>query len=152
MPKERKHFLRRLIEFRFLFLINLVIILFISVSLGREFLRNYEIKNDIQQLQARADSLSAQHIRLTELNQAIQTEFFLEREARLKLGMKKPNENVLVVRQPEARVEGVQNGQDGGEVAIDPLHILEEFEQPEVANPTRWWYYLFDQSEFNNLP
>jgi len=152
MPKARKHFLRRLIEFRFLFLINLVIILFISISLGREFLRNYEIKNDIQQLQARADSLSTQHIHLTELNQAIHTEFFLEREARLKLGMKKPNENVVVIRQPEARVEGAQVSKTGGELAVDPMYIIDEFEHPEVANPTKWWYYLFDQSEFKKLP
>src|SRR3989339_1300615 len=119
MAKERKPFLKQILGLRSLFLINVVVIAFLSLSLGREFMRHVDIQQDVQDLQEQSESLAARHLQLTELHTAIQTESFIEREARLKLGMSKPGEQVVVIQ--EGKVEEGIEDLDGPEVKSDPL-------------------------------
>lgn len=148
MPQPQKPFLQRLLELRLLLVVNAVILVLFSLSFGREFIRNFEIQRDIESLQTQADELSATNLQISQLNTAFQTESFIEREARLKLGMKKPGETVVVIQSPQ---EGTAQ-----EVVLsdqtDPLNILtDEPSTPErVANPNKWWYYFFDKQRFND--
>ena len=99
-------------------------------------------------LQAQADALLAHTIDLSELKTAMQTESYIEREARLKLGLKKPGETVIVI-QDEANVSATQTWSDPN----DPLGYVIEGDQTNVAvaNPQKWWYYFFDKKTFNAL-
>lgn len=149
MPQPRKSLIRRLLELRLLLVVNGVILVLLALSFGREFVRNFEIQRDIDRLQSQSVELSAKNLQIAQLNTAFQTESFIEREARLKLGMKKPGENVVVIQQ-----EGdtpVENGITTDET--DPLNILEDHdsEQLQVSTPTKWLYYFFDKSKFNDI-
>jgi len=99
MPVHKKPFYRRLLEFRLFFVVNAVILVLLALSFGREFLRNMEIQHDIADLKAQATSLEAKSLEIAQLNTAFQTESYIEREARLKLGLKKPGEEVVVVQE-----------------------------------------------------
>jgi cell division protein FtsB len=150
MPQARRTFIQRVIKWRFFFVVNLLLIIFLGMTLGREFFRTREIQNEINELQAQADSLSARNIMLSELQIAVQTESFIEREARLKLGMKKPGEEVVVVKDGEVEQKVAEGSSEGSE---DPLGLalwLQE-DQPRVANATKWWYYFFNKSAFRVL-
>ena len=147
MPRGHKNWLRRILAFRFLFLINLVIFGFLSWSFGREFLRNRQIQQDISALQTQPDTLQARNLEVTRLHTALQTESSIEREARLKLGLKKPGEHVVVIR-AEAHVDHLAVTAGG---ATDPFGLLGGNGTTHVANPLKWWYYFFHRDAFDRL-
>ncbi len=148
MPKPRLTFLQHLFRWRFLFVVNVLIILFLGVTFGREYFRTREIQKEINNLESEAKALFARNITLTELQTSVQTESFIEREARLKLGMKKPGEQVIVIQETQ---KGDKEGQaERGEDPSDPLDLVLDTTQdrPPVANATKWWYYFFNKSAF----
>jgi len=148
MPVLRSSFIQRMIQWRFLIVLNAFLIIFLGISFGREIIRNHSIGSEIAHLQQQADSLVAQNIEISELKTAIQTESYIEREARLKLGMKKPGETVYIIQQE----------QDPSQTQItdnpnDPLGLVltDSEETMAVANPTKWWYYFFDKQSYNTF-
>lgn len=150
MPQPRTVFLQRLIRWRFLIAINLVLIVFLGWTLGREYVQNREIRREIVDLQEQADALASRNIQLSELQTAVQTQSFIEREARLKLGMKKPGEEVVVIKEGQTGETGQTGGQKADE---DPLGLVLDGETaaPQIANATKWWYYFFDKREYSAL-
>lgn len=152
MPQPKTTFLARLLRWRFLFIVNIVVLLFLGMTLGREYVRTHEIQKEINALETQAQQLSARNITLSELKTAVQTESFIEREARLKLGMKKPGEQVFIIQ--EAKTEEAQEGESGGLAdGTDPLGfvLIPTDDHPQVANTTKWWYYFFNTSAYRDL-
>lgn len=148
----RTPFVQRLIKWRFFIVLNGLLILFVGFTLGREFLRTHEIQQEIDALQTQANALAARNIALSELQTAVQTESFIEREARLKLGMKKPGEEVVVIQQGQAG--GNRQEAEGGAInASDPLNFVlkKEEDQTRLANASKWWIYFFDKTAFKKL-
>ena len=148
MPRERKSFLWKVLSFRYLFVINLAVVLLLGFSFGREFLRNAEIQRDIEDLQAQAEALQTRQLEMSNLSASLQTESAIEREARLKLGLKKPGEQVVVIR-PEAS-GSASAGLDGALAPADAV-FGEAEAATSLANPVKWWYYFFDQEAFRTL-
>jgi len=149
MRDSQNLFLKRILKWRFLFVVNLLLILFISVSLGREIFRSQDIQKDIDALQVEADELATKNMAIKEFYTAMQTESYIEREARLKLGMKKEGEDVVIVQRAE-KGEEVEKGEEGGD-ENDPLGlIINENSTQKLANPTKWWYYFFNKPAFED--
>ncbi len=147
MPRIEGSIFQRVIRWRYLIVINLIIATALGVSLGREVVRNTTIDAEIAALQADAEELMARNIEMSELKTAMQTESYIEREARLKLGMKKPGEQVVVVQMGESQAQEFTGDES------DPLGMLLTVEDSKivVANPGKWWYYFFDKQRFSQL-
>lgn len=149
MPAQQDTFIRRFIRWRFLIIVNVIVVVLLSMSLGREVVRSRSIGSEIASLQAQADELAARNIEISEIKTAMQTESYIEREARLKLGLKKPGETVVVIQEPDHVQEMAL---DGDVDASDPLGLVLEPDTPEqVANPARWWYYFFNKPFYNAI-
>ncbi len=153
-PQGRHTFLSRVIRWKYLSVVNVILIVLIGFAFGREFFRSYEIQKQIHQLQAQADALSARNISLSELQTAIQTQSFIEREARLKLGMKKPGEDVVII--PEEKKDEVKSGDSSlstGPNSSDPLGLVmnDSTEKPKIENSTKWWDYFFNKPSFKAI-
>jgi len=144
MPERRKPLWRRLIEFRLLFVVNAVILVAIGFSFGREWVRNREIQGEIAGLQEQAAALQARNLQIADLNTAFRTESFIEREARLKLGLKKPGETVVVIQDGGAESAAASDADaEAIAKAADPRTLLAiDSSEPEVANPVKWWHYF----------
>ncbi len=142
--------MRRLLEWRVFLVVNVLVLFLLALSFGKEFARNYTIQREINALQSQADALSARNIEIQQLTQAIQTESFIEREARLKLGLSKPGERVVVIDDGEA-LTGVSGTPITEEVTTAVSASSDVVEIPEVANPLKWWYYFFDHYRFDDL-
>jgi cell division protein FtsB len=143
MPNIQAPLIQRILSFRYLFILNLVVLAVLAVAFGREYIRDHEIQADITALQAKADELAARNLQIMELHAALQTESYIEKEARLKLGMKKPGEQVVVVKTDQNAVaEGW---------ALTDTPAVRKTAPMAIANPTKWWYYFFDKNQFNNL-
>ncbi len=149
MPIAKSSFVGRLIRWRFLIVVNLFVVVFLGMSLGREVVRSTSITSEISSLQEEADSLVARNIKISELKTAMQTESYIEREARLKLGLKKPGEKVVVIQDEASALKDIASGSNPS----DPLgYVIQESDTDgAVANPTKWWYYFFDKNSFKNI-
>ncbi|MBU1705805.1 septum formation initiator family protein, partial [Patescibacteria group bacterium] len=121
-----------------------LVLAFLGIIFGREFIRTREIQQDIDLLQNRADELAARNLQIMELSTAFQTESFIEREARLKLGLKRAGEEVVVIQSGNQAINQPNTFQD-------PKLVLAEQELAAVDNPTKWWYYFFEQHKYEKL-
>ena len=126
--------------------------MFLGSSLGRQIVRDKTIQAQIDALQLEAQELTEQNLAISELSVAMQTESFIEREARLKLGMKKPGETVIVMTDKEVAPADT-NEADGTHDPTDPLQLIVENQvtKQTIANPTKWWYYFFNKNAFEQL-
>jgi len=132
MPTPRQGKLRRLLGLRTFLFINLIILFLVTLSFGREFVRNYEIDREIKQLEQRASSLEQQNQDILQLAERLKTNDYLEQEGRLRLGLMKPGENVAVISEPEVGEAVELTGEETKE------KILET-----TSNPRLWWSYFF---------
>jgi cell division protein FtsB len=145
--ESRKPFWRKLVEFRLLFVVNAVVLAALGLSFGREWMRNSEIQSEIARLEEQARSLETRNLQIADLNTAFRTESFIEREARLKLGMKKPGENVVVIQEDGSTPGPIIDATDGmtAEAADPRLLLAVDGEPKELANPSKWWQYFFER-------
>lgn len=154
MSQNNPPFIQRLIRWRFLIVVNLLIVIFLALSLGRNVVRSRAIDAEIDALQGQADELSTSNQEMLNLQTARQTESFIEREARLKLGLKKPGETVVVIQDTQSQNLSEESTAD----PTDPLgYVIDEstghvpLSGNSLANPLKWWYYFFDKSTYDSL-
>ncbi len=93
----------------------------------RTYSRDAELRQEIRDLEMQKKNLSQKQLESIELLEYVMNDQFVEDAARTELHMKKPDENVIVVR-----TEGVE--------------IVSSTEKmtprQRRTNPIQWWYYF----------
>lgn len=103
--------------------------LLIAWGLTGEYIRNSEMQVEIDRLSARAAEMDAKNRELAETSRTVSSQAMLEREARLKMNLQKPGEQVVVV-----------NGSGG---ATQVVTTTDAPAQAKTSNPAKWWRYFF---------
>lgn len=88
----------------------LVIIMLIAFAFYRDRQQQADINQELVKLQQEIDSLDTKKLELANLVDILESSNYIEREARLRLGLKKPGEKVISVPEnarPEPQVLGV---------------------------------------------
>lgn len=114
-------------------------VLAVMVASGflREHARSRQIDLEIRALRAEAERLRVRNFEIAALESSLSSGEFLEREARMKLGLQKEGEQAVVVRaSPSAPTHG-----DG------PLARTDAFGEA-WSNPKKWWTYFTDPEAF----
>lgn len=109
-----------------IFSILLIILLIASfVKVGKEIMLRWEIKKEIQTLQAQLDDLESRKSKMDKLISYLKTDEYIEQQARVELGFSKPGEKQinLVDKEP---TEGPYQVEDNR------------------SNLEKWYYYFFD--------
>lgn len=145
--------MHRFFQWRWLFFVNVCILVLLFASVGREWIRSRTIEMEISRLQEQADGLMTQNVEMAQLQTAMQSEAFIEREARLKLGLKKPGETVIVLQDDQSMTQETEMTDTD---PADPLdYVIDPDEQHDsasrFANPTKWWFYFFEKNLFNSF-
>jgi len=135
----------RLLSSRTFLIVNLIILSFLVFSFGREFARNYVIQQEIADLTAEKANLEAQNMELATLMSSVQTETYIEQEARVKLGLAKPGEKVVIFSGTKGAASS--NDQVSGAASLAGETIASDLSA--LANPLKWWYYFFDINKFD---
>jgi cell division protein FtsB len=104
-----------------------IVTLVVGWGLTGEYLRSRDMQREYEKLQARADEMEDKNRRLTETAGGVSSREMLEREARLKMNLQKPGEQVIVINGTSAS--------EPEELAIDVIG--------EDGNAVRWWRYFF---------
>jgi cell division protein FtsB len=74
-----------------------LVVVYLLVVLGQTIKRNYDLNNQITELKAQTELLDAQKDELRYNIEYYRTDSFRDREARSKLGLQKPGENVIII-------------------------------------------------------
>jgi cell division protein FtsB len=99
-----------------------IVAILIAFSASRELYTNHTMQQEIRALEEEAVLLEARRLELLGLAEKLESGEFLEREARLELGLRRPGEQVVVV-QPRALGEG-------------------RVDRGSRTNPQLWWDYF----------
>ena len=111
-----------------------VIIVFFLFSAVKDYYSQEDLREDIDILESQISSLETEQYDLANTFSQVQSEDFVETEARTRLNLRKPGENVIIVSSDEV----VQKLNDkGGETGIKEL--LED----KDSNTLKWWEYFF---------
>ncbi|HTM68775.1 MAG TPA: septum formation initiator family protein [Candidatus Binatia bacterium] len=122
---------RRLLGLKRVLIANLAVFAVIAWGFSGEFLRNREMQKEIDSLQTEASGLENKNAELADTSARASSRGVLEQEARTKLNLRKPGEEVVVVS-PGPGHEGA-----------DATPVRPEAKDEPRSNPARWWHYFF---------
>lgn len=122
----------RYAHWSFLFAAAGVVLLFVAISSARETYQGWKVDQEIHGLRAQVEMLEGKRLHLSEALTRLQSPEAVDREARMRLGLQKPGEQVFVLRDAAAV--------PSGSGSLMPLH---EDNETEVSNPRKWFRYFF---------
>ena len=127
-----KIFIKKLLSSKvFLFFITLALI-GLTISLGQESYRKYQLTKEINKLELEIERLEKKDQQMANLLEYFKEGSYLEKEARLKLNLKKPGEKVVVISQSA-----------GAEFNERIVVETEDVVSNETTNFWEWWEYFF---------
>ncbi|MDO8584345.1 MAG: septum formation initiator family protein [bacterium] len=110
---------------------NILILLFVGISAGRETYRQWQVDQEIDGLKDQVSALEGKKLRLLDTIQQMNAPDVLDRDARLRLDLKKPGERVIVLRGLGA--PGASAQEVGGQAPT----------VTEGSNAKKWFDYFF---------
>ncbi len=108
----------------------LIFLILVLIASGRESYFRYKINQEIRSLERKIEDLQKSNTELSELENYLQSNEFLEKEARLKLNLIKDGEKLVIIKKS------------------DEEPVLEEQETEEnknIPNILKWWEYFFGE-------
>jgi cell division protein FtsB len=133
MDMKKEKFVRRFLVSKIFLLLGVVILGFLFFTLGKKFMEGREIKNEIKATEDEIARLEAKNSELDDLFGYLNTEAFLEQEAREKFNLQKEGESVMII--PGSAEENENKH----------LACAAEDTDNKNSNPNRWWNYFFSQ-------
>jgi cell division protein FtsB len=138
MPKKRSSFKNIIFSQKFLAFLGLLILTLISVPLGASISKRNKISQEIKELEKEISQIENKNKDLNKLISYLESSQFIEEQARLKFGLKKPGEEVVIIK------EDYNNIRQNKESNIFKIPGLENAKpEKQLANPERWWRYFF---------
>lgn len=135
MVKNEKSFFKRFFGSRWFLFIAFAVAILVAFGYARAYYQDYKIRQEIDSLQEQVKKLEHKKLESMEILKYVTSDAFVEEKARTELNLKKPGENVLVVKS-QFEVEELT---PGGPV-----------EKTLLNNPIKWWYYLLNKEPSKN--
>lgn len=124
-------------RYRYVPIAILLVVGLIGFSLVKEYLRSYQIHNEIEQLRTQINQLQTENKKTGDFVEYLKTESYFEEQARIKLGMKAPGEKMIVIN-------GSTTPNRGGDELIPRGAVaLQTFQRDDRTNPQKWFSYFF---------
>lgn len=100
----------------------------------REYFRSRQIDAEILSLKEESQRLQVRNFQISSLGASLQNGEYLEREARLKLNLRKDGEQVVVLRKNDAP-------------SVSPS-VQALAQDPDWSNPRKWWTLFVDPKAY----
>ena len=114
------------------FLVVLFLFLtFFGYNFFKEYNRSRQLNAEIKKLEAVAKEIEAKNLDILNLAKYLDTEEFLEEEARTKLGMQKPGEQTVIVSFPNSGEHSTSSPQKNN--------------KKTAPNYLEWWKHFFEK-------
>lgn len=136
-PLKNSFFIKFFFNSKFIFVIALVVLLTLSFPIIKNFSQRNKAAVEIKELEAEIESMNKKNGELRQLMDYLNSDRYLEEQARLNFGLKKPGEETAVIE-----MEGER--EDGNKKSIYDIPGLEKIENPKpLSNPEKWLKYFF---------
>jgi len=123
---------------RLVIFVCVILAVFLGISLVKEVVNRHQIDEKIKQYKIDVTKLEKENDEIAELIDSWTTSKQLEKEARLKFGLKKPGENVVLI---------TRNNQINNNVISDDAEVLGGVVVANLnnydPNYKKWWSYFF---------
>lgn len=141
-PRRRKNLLNKLFfnQISF-FLIGLGILVLLGFPLYKNITRQYHASNEIKGLQKEIAGIESKQLKLNNLIEYLNSDEFVQKQARLNLNFMKPGEEVVVVSGADAAAAGPAAGPDEKLFTIPGLSRADP--PKKESNPEKWRDYFF---------
>lgn len=103
----------------------------VSFNYGRAYYQDYKIRQEIAELHNEVRRLEKKKIESLEILKYVASQDFVEAKARTELNMKKPGEQVLVVK-----------GEVADDVGENMAASAPSEDKKPLKNIVKWWYYF----------
>jgi len=124
--KRKKNIFPNLLFSKFFLIFCIVLFLFILFALAKSTIRTQKVDMETTDLQKEIKQLENQNQELGQLIDYLKSDTFIEQEAKLKLGLKNPDEYLVVIPKQELGPE-----------------TKTEVNNQQLTNPSKWWLYFF---------
>lgn len=153
-PARHKTFIKKILGSKVFLFLTALSLIWLLIGLGRESYRKYQLTREINALKSEIARLDGNNQELNNLIKYFQEESYLEKEARLKLNLKKPDEKVVVAPK-EGLFEQADDSDIGSSVLADEQFFSEKdiFQsrasadsmqlKTGISNWWKWWEYFF---------
>ena len=111
----------------------IVLTSFISWAIFQQVNKKKEIQSEISKLQDEAEKISRKNISAQERMAYLSSPEYQELEAKDKLNLKNPNENVVIVNPSVEKYTTIENS-----VSFTPIAS----KKSDLSNPLKWWHYF----------
>jgi cell division protein FtsB len=112
---------------------NVALFALIGWGFSGELMRNRDMQDEIDRLAARAAELETKNSDLEALGERMRDGALLEKQAREKLNLRRPGEEVVVVKE----------GMPKSALPADAVAARETRHGEPSSNVSRWWQYFF---------
>jgi len=136
IKKSTKTWPQKLLNSKLVLTGSLVLLVVISVALGKAIYKRYEIQKEIQTIQSEIESAEGQNKELTQLIEYLATDSFREKMARQKLNLKREGETVIAIPVKKESEKSILGSVPSEE--LEAISVKSKFD-----NPKKWWQYLF---------
>lgn len=138
MPRKKNNFLLAfLFNEKILTVFLLIIIVLLSVPLYNNYHRRQKINNEISALETEIKLAESKDTDLQKLIKYLESDQFVEEQARLNLNMKKPGESVTVVNDSAE----AENNKDSRQIVSSV--IRDNGTASSAGYVFGWWRYFF---------
>lgn len=143
MKSQRKnnYFEKIFFNQKFLTLLGLAVIILISFPLAKNTIKQYRINKEISGLKKEIAALENKNVDLKNFVAYLESGQFAEEQARLNLGLKKPGEELTVIKPAAGQ------GRSDAASSAAPIFNIPGLEKAKPAakqsNPKKWLNYFF---------
>lgn len=127
---------------KFLSLIGLIIIILISVPFAKNEIKRYRINKEIEGLKKEISDLQSKGADLKNFVSYLESDQFAEEQARLNLGLKKPGEELMVIKN-QLSGAAASSSQADNQIFNIPGYQKKQTKD-KISNPEKWVNYFFN--------
>jgi cell division protein FtsB len=128
--KKEKFIKRFFVSKNFLFL-GLIVLGLLFFAAGKKNMERRQIAKEVKIMEDDIARLEGKNAELGALLNYLNTEEFIEQEARLKFNLQKPGESVAILPEEKSQQENKNSSSSAREAEI------------AMSNPKKWWNYFF---------
>lgn len=120
-------------------LLVLIVLFFLSISIYKEFSKKKQVENDIKALKEQAEKIKQENMTLEERIAYLGSQDYQKVQAREKLDLQDPEENVVVITQDSTSLK--QQDEENSE--LETNDDQENYSNEDISNFLKWWNYFF---------
>jgi cell division protein FtsL len=141
MPEQGTK-IKKILASRITLFFLLLAFIWLILNVANVYYRKYKINKEIEDLKAQIASADKSNQQISEMIDYLGTSSYLEKQAREKLNMKKPGEEVVII---EPSSDSTASSSPNAQNSIVDNKINQpaaESQKPE-SNLVRWWRFFF---------